>query len=499
MRRSLLVLIWFAAAAAVSDAQDANAVRTLEAALAALGGAEKIRSFKSIYFSARGFEDSSVNAQPYRPGKEARSSHEEKLAVFLDGRRLAYELKTERGDSTTRHRRFFFPDTRRLVLDFGTKSAFASNIQYPSADRNQDARRIPHAFLLEVLANSSTLREARSVDVFSGGEFDVFSVTLPGARVPVSLHFDRNTKLLAKYEFTADYPGLGPSLFEYMFNDWAPHAQLVRFPTKHEIRINGKTFRGLKIEKAAADSPEADAMLTIPADLAGLVMPAGTVKEVAKGVYFVYGVQGFQPMFIEFANFIMAIEAPAGAPVLEDTPVETIGNMNAATEEFIAKIKQTIPNKPIKYVVVTHSHADHFGGLRAFLPDKPTVITTPGNKAYIEKFVPELTVEAVEKRRSIKDASMHLDLIDVGRNPHTEENLIVYLPQSKYLFQGDLFYFNNEATFPALDRMTVMPFFAKWLKANKLEPERIYGFHSTMFGTMAHIEKILKLSADKTR
>ena len=42
--------------------------------------------------------------------------------------------------------------------------------------------------------------------------------------------------------------------------------------------------------------------------------------------------------------------------------------------------------------------------------------------------------------------------------------------------------------------MTVMPFFAKWLKKNKLAPERIYGFHSTMFGSMEHIEKVLELS-----
>ena len=56
----------------------------------------------------------------------------------------------------------------------------------------------------------------------------------------------------------------------------------------------------------------------------------------------------------------------------------------------------------------------------------------------------------------------------------------------------------NEATFYA-NRMTVMPFFAKWLKTNILVPERIYGFHSTMFGTMEHIKKILKLSADKAQ
>ena len=123
MRNLLPILLLLLSSTAWS--QDAVALRILNAAIDKLGGEAKIRSLRSIYFSAKGFEDSLVNAQPYSAGKEARNPHEEKLAVFLDGRRLAYELKTDRGDGTARHRRFFFPDTRKLVLDFGTNSAFS--------------------------------------------------------------------------------------------------------------------------------------------------------------------------------------------------------------------------------------------------------------------------------------------------------------------------------------------------------------------------------------
>lgn len=500
MRSSSIASILICIAAILSGpvrAQDPEAVRLLEAALQKLGGAEKIKGFKSIYFAAKGFEDSAANAQPFTPGKEARSPHEEKLAVFLDGRRLAYELKTDRGDGTTRHRRFYFPDTRRVVADFVTKSVFASNISYPSTDRDQDARRIPHALLLEVMANSSGLRSA-GTRPFDGRDQDVISAMLPNAKMPVLIYLDRQTQLLSKYEFTADFPGLGPTLFEYTFSDYKPHAELGYFPGGHEIRVNGKTFRGMTIDKSGVNLAEADAMLQLPAELEGFITPAGTVKEIAKGVYFVYGVGGFQPMFIEFKDFVVAIEAPANVPLLEDTPVETIGNMNAASAEFIAKMRSVVPTKPIRYVVITHGHADHFGGLRAFTSEKPTVITTPGNKAYFEGFVPELKVETFDRKRTITDGEMSLELINVGRNPHTEENIVAYLPKEKFLFQGDLFYFNGDSTFPAKDRMTVMPFFADWLKKNDLAPERIYGFHSTVFGSIRHIEKVRVLAADRT-
>ena len=141
-----------------TKAQDNEALRVLNAALDALGGAAKIKSFKSVYFSAKGFEDNSANGQPSFPGKSAPTAHEEKLAIFLDGVRLAYEYKTDRGDGTTRWRRFFFNDGQRFVANFGTKAVSSSAVQFPSADRNQDARRFPHIFLLEVLANASTLQ-----------------------------------------------------------------------------------------------------------------------------------------------------------------------------------------------------------------------------------------------------------------------------------------------------------------------------------------------------
>jgi hypothetical protein len=76
-----------------SRAQNSDAVRVLNSGLQALGGEAKIKSLKSIYFSAKGTENGASAAQAYDPGKEAPTAHEEKLAVFNDGVRLAYELK----------------------------------------------------------------------------------------------------------------------------------------------------------------------------------------------------------------------------------------------------------------------------------------------------------------------------------------------------------------------------------------------------------------------
>jgi glyoxylase-like metal-dependent hydrolase (beta-lactamase superfamily II) len=495
----LLATLTFSNGAA---AQDEKALRVLNSALDALGGKEKIGSFKSIYFSAGGTENGTAAGQSYDPEKDTFTRHEEKLAVFADGIRLAYEYKTERGDGTTRWRRFMFADGRRIVADLGNKAAYATPVKFPSTDRDQDARRIPHFFLLEILAAASGASSMHYTGArnYENKPQEVITVMLPNTKILLLLYFDKQTSLLTKYEYSTTMPGIGPAMVEYVFAGYRRHPQLGWFPAAHEIRINGKVFRNLIFERALADSDEAEAMMKLPPELEGFVMPAGTVKEIAKGVYFVYGAGGsFQPMFIEFKDFVLAVEAPANHPSVEETPLETIGDINSVTEEFIARIRQTIPNKPIKYVVITHSHSDHMGGLRAFMAENPTVLTSPGNKAFYEKFVPGLKVEAFDGKRVISDGQRTVELINVGKNPHTEENIIVYIPQENYIFQGDLFYFNGDASFPPKDRMTVMPFFANWLKKNKLAPARIYGFHGTLYATMEHVEKVLEISGRRLK
>ena len=51
----------------------------------------------------------------------------------------------------------------------------------------------------------------------------------------------------------------------------------------------------------------------------------------------------------------------------------------------IAKVKETIPNKPIRYLVNTHVHFDHSGGLRTYVDEGATIVTHELNKPYYEQ------------------------------------------------------------------------------------------------------------------
>ena len=73
---------------------------------------------------------------------------------------------------------------------------------------------------------------------------------------------------------------------------------------------------------------------------------------------------------VEFADHIVMLEGP------------TSEARSLAANEAIAK---TVPNKPIRYVVNTHAHYDHAGGLRTYVAQGITVITHESNKAFYEK------------------------------------------------------------------------------------------------------------------
>ncbi len=494
-----MIFCFFAVCNAQTQKTREEAQHVLNSAFDALGGEAKLKGLSSIYVRAKGVEHRSADAQGFHPEQKTTAGHEEKLAVFLDGKRLAYEYKTGRHDGTTRWRRIFFTDTHRVIADFTSRFAGASPVRFPSVERDRAARRIPHALLLEVSANREKL-EYLGIKNFANREHEVISVELPAAKTPLRLFFDKKTNLLSKYEFSVDFPALGETTAEYIFSGYQPHAALKWFPQDHAVKVADENWRSMTFQEVLANSNEAGKMFELPADLEGFITPPGEVKEIAPGVYLAYGIGGsYQPMFVEFKDFVLAVEAPAAHPFLEDTPVESLTNPDALSEEFIAKIKETVKNKPIRYVVPTHFHSDHAGGLRAFAKEGAAVLTTPGNKAFFEKFAPGVKIETFDSRRIVSDGERTVELMNVGANPHTAENIAVYLPQEKYIYQGDLFYFFGNAAFPPKDRLTVMPFFAEWLKKNGLRPVRIYGFHSTTFAAMEHIEQILKMKTKEEK
>jgi glyoxylase-like metal-dependent hydrolase (beta-lactamase superfamily II) len=124
----------------------------------------------------------------------------------------------------------------------------------------------------------------------------------------------------------------------------------------------------------------ADSVFASPEDFEKLEAPPATppppaVVKIADDVYVLNGLAGgtHNAMFVAFNDYILVVEAP-----------ENILYANNSVQA-LAKIKETVPGKPIKYLVLTHHHSDHSGGFREYVAEGATIVTTASTKGSLEK------------------------------------------------------------------------------------------------------------------
>jgi glyoxylase-like metal-dependent hydrolase (beta-lactamase superfamily II) len=170
-----------------------------------------------------------------------------------------------------------------------------------------------------------------------------------------------------------------------------------------------------------------------------------------------------------------------------EAPEQILYNNNSV--QALAKIKETVPGKPIKYLVLTHHHSDHAGGFREYVAEGTTIVTTASTKSSLEKalavdssLLPQfslknkLAIEVVEnKKRVFQDDKHVVELYDIGPNPHANEMLIAYLPKQKILFQADMLNPAANGSIPIAQDATVS--FSEKLQQLGLDVEKIYGVH----------------------
>jgi glyoxylase-like metal-dependent hydrolase (beta-lactamase superfamily II) len=493
-------------------AQHSNdrAHRIVGEAIAALGGVERLQSLRSIRVHATGTEYRSAQVQGLSPERETPTPHEEWLTVDVANERAALEYHTARHDGSDRWRRFAYEGDRRTVVDFVGR--FASRGRFPPAPgiRRDLARRIPHLVLLEAwqlrdslqLAGDSTLGGARHAGI---------RFTPPGHRVPVTLWVDSATHALSRVSYTMDFSGIGDADLTFDFADWRHHARLGRFPTGHTLSIGGRRGEVVRYVDVAVNDSSATAAFVVPEELEAQITEPGTVLQPARGVFVVHALAGFTTMFVEFRDFVLAIEAPTQSFVeLDQIPADGLPPSDAITEQLIAKMKAQIPAKPIRFVAVTHFHNDHGGGVRAFWAEGATLLTTPGTRTYFEGLArgggsriradrmsragasASPLIEVVEGRRVITDGERRVEIINTGRTRHTDEAMVVYFPRERMIYQGDQFYFSDEGSFPPRERAGVMQEFARWIQRERLDVERVYGTHLSGFASRRHLEAMAR-------
>ena len=481
MKTPALVLCVLIATVGRASADDARARSIVDAALTALGGRAKIESFTSWEVAGTGRENLSAEIQGLAPDMPTWRPHEEQVTVDAQALAVAWQRKTPRNDQSLRWRRLIYrPDSTGFV-DFVAGHGGLRGTPSPEPRRRGLVRRVPHLLVLEA-ATRGKLVDLGAAKI-SARMRDRVGVVLDGDSL--TLTFTRAPVLLVSVEFWRQQPTRGDVTIRWMWENWKQDPTLGYTPRGHRVAVDSTIFQEVTYSRYVAPAPDVASRMAArdagPGMMAGVSMAASpdtglmATGEVAPGVH-VERFGGFTVMCVEFSNFLIAVEAPDASPGLESIPPERPASH--PTDDFIAHMKAKFPGKPIRAVVVSHHHGDHMGGIRAFADAGATIIVAPGHRAAALRALGDSArVEIVADRFRIAEAHV-LEVLNVGKNPHTDDNLLVWLPRERIAFQGDLFYDDPMGPFPPSGRGRMNRFTAQWLKDRGIAPRAMYGVHN---------------------
>ena len=313
----------------------------------------------------------------------------------------------------------------------------------------------PWGFLKGATANAATTRQAggRTVVSFSP------AMKAPSGQAYTVTGYINGQGMVEKVETRVEHPILGDMLVEAEYSDYRDFGA-VKVPGRIvQKRAGLQTFEAA-ITNGSANPANLKELLTPPAAPGGqggggaAAPPAVETQRIVEGLYRITG--GYVALAADMGDHIVILEGP-------QSEARALQVINAA--------KQAIPNKPIRFVVNTHPHFDHAGGLAPFVAEGATILTHENNEQFLERALAaprtlvgdnlaksnrKPNVDGVGDRRVLRGANRTIELYNVRGLEHSDGMLMAYLPNEKVLFSADFGIPNPGATGPVNPSLTIL-------------------------------------------
>jgi len=306
----------------------------------------------------------------------------------------------------------------------------------------------PHGFIKAAMQDRNAQVSARHF-VKTGQTFRVIGFTTMGKyRATAEINEENLPERIVTW---IPNPVMGDMQVEIRYENWRDVGNGVKFPGLIHMHqgdhpfVRGMNFMNLNVSDVKVNVPNATPALPDTVRNAEVPTVRVTSQQISPGVWFLAG-GSHNSVAIEFKDFIGLVEAPLN---------------DARTNAVIAEAKRVIPNKPIRYVLNTHHHWDHSGGIRAAAAEGATIVTHASNDDFFEEVVlapqprslspdrlstfPFATtgpgpqpLQTFEERYALSDGTQTAIMYHVEGLNHAGDMAVVYLPGPKILINGDL-------------------------------------------------------------
>ena len=295
------------------------------------------------------------------------------------------------------------------------------------ADRVHQLWITPQGVVKAAIRNNATVRQEKR----NGQTYAAASFAEPGRFKAVA--FIGANGLIDRVESVFPDPVLGDTPAVTTYSEYRDFNG-VKFPTRIVQTQGGFPVLDLAVREV---EPNAAVQIQLP-DAVKTATERVTADKVADGVWFIAG-GSHNSVAIEMKDYMILVETPLN---------------DGRSVPVIAQVKQLAPGKPIRYVINSHGHFDHSGGLRAAVAEGATIVTHSQNKPYFEKafatpntISPDALAKSGKKPRFmtvgekavINDGTRTVELYHVADSHHSDNFLMVYLPKERLLIEADSF------------------------------------------------------------
>jgi glyoxylase-like metal-dependent hydrolase (beta-lactamase superfamily II) len=307
----------------------------------------------------------------------------------------------------------------------------------------------PYGFIKAALASGNATVEDR---YFNRLDQTMKVIGFTTGKYRLTGEFDKDNLLTRVVTWFPD-PVMGDNAIEIRYTEWKDVGGGAKFPFHihahqgdHPLQTGGRNWFDVRVTDAKVNVP--DAAIAVPDNVRNTAAPQVRVasQKLADGVWYLGG-GSHNSLAVEFKDYAVVIEGPLN---------------DARSNAVIAETHKLIPNKPIRYLVNTHHHFDHLGGIRAFVAEGATVVTDDRNRDFYRNVVlapqprslsPDrlsqfpfattgpgtLALQTFTDRATIGDETRVIELYHVEGLNHATDMLVAYLPQSKILVNADLY------------------------------------------------------------
>jgi glyoxylase-like metal-dependent hydrolase (beta-lactamase superfamily II) len=298
----------------------------------------------------------------------------------------------------------------------------------------------PWGFLKGAAANAATVRRqgGQQVVSFSPGGFKS-----PSGRMYTVTGYINGQNLVTKVETRVEHGVAGDLLVEFEYSGYQ-NMNGVQVPARMVQRQAGLQTFDATISSATRNPANLTELLTPPPATGGgggggaPAQAAGpAVEKLGDGVFKIGG--NYTSIAVDMGDHILVVES---------------GQSDERGKAVMAAARQAIPGKPVRFVVNSHPHFDHAGGLRAAAGEGVTILMhrnsanamtrfmsatrTLGNDSLATQPARRVNIQGVGDREIRRGTNGKVvEIHRVAASEHTDSHLMVYLPAERLLYTAD--------------------------------------------------------------